>query len=261
MIKFQSFLSSSSGNATFVTDDNTNILIDCGASCSYIEKCLARLGKSGESLFGIFLTHAHTDHILGAGVLSKKYNIPVFATEETFSLGEKHLNKVSDENFNVINPNDEILAGNLKVKTFSIPHDAKGSISYTVSDGETKFGIATDSGCITDEILENLSGCDTVITEANHDVNLLKTGPYPFHLKKRILGDLGHLSNDLCGELCAILSKSGTKEIWLGHLSDHNNLPSLAYTTVSKALMDSGINVGSDVALNVIPKYWIEEKI
>lgn len=261
MIKFQSFLSSSSGNSTFVTDDNTSILIDCGASCSYIEKCLARLGKNGESLSGIFLTHAHTDHIIGAGVLSKKYNLPVFATADTFFAGEKYLSKMSDNNFIVINPGDEILEDSLKIKAFSIPHDAKGSVSYTVSDGETKFGIATDSGCITEEILENLSGCDTVIAEANHDVNLLKTGPYPFHLKKRILGDLGHLSNDLCGKLCVSLSKSGTKEIWLGHLSDHNNLPSLAYTTVSKALLDNGITVGSDVALNVIPKYWIEEKI
>lgn len=261
MIKFQSFLSSSSGNSTFVTDDNTNILIDCGASCAYIEKCLARLGKSGESLSGIFLTHAHADHIIGAGVLSKKYNLPIFATEDTILASEKYLNRVNHKNIKALNPDDEVLLEGLKVKVFSIPHDAKGSVSYTVTDGETKFGIATDSGCITEEILENLSGCDTVIVEANHDVNLLKTGPYPFHLKKRILGDFGHMSNDLCGELCVALSKSGTKEIWLGHLSDHNNLPSLAYTSVSKALLDNGITVGSDVALNVIPKYWIEEKI
>lgn len=261
MVKFQSFLSSSSGNSTFVTDDNTNILIDCGASCAYIEKCLARLGKSGDDLSGILLTHAHTDHIAGAGALSRKYNIPIYATEETFSSGEKHLGKASSKNFNLISPDDKILKGELCISVFSIPHDAKGSVSFTVTDGETKFGIATDSGCITDKILDNLSDCDTVIVEANHDLNLLKTGPYPFHLKRRILGDFGHMSNDLCGELCVRLVKSGTKEIWLGHLSEHNNLPSLAYTTVSHALMNNGITVGSDVALNVIPKYWIEEKI
>lgn len=257
MIKFQSFLSSSSGNSTYVTDDTTSILIDCGATGSYLEKCLARVDAKGDSLSAIFITHAHTDHIIGAGVLSRKFDIPIYATEKTFENGTKHIGEIKNENMRIIMPGDDIKIGSLTVHAFSIPHDSEGAVSFTCKDNESKFGIATDSGYITDEILENLSGCDTVIVESNHDLQMLKNGPYPFPLKKRILGNGGHLSNDMCGELCAMLVKSGTKSIWLGHLSDKNNLPDLAYYQVSEILAKNGILVGSDVSLNVIPKYWI----
>jgi len=258
MIKFQPFLSSSSGNSTFVTDDETNILIDCGASGSYLEKCLLRVCSKGEELKALFLTHAHTDHIASAGVLSKKFNVPVYATKETFLLGEKFLEQISEKNKKIISAGDDIKIGKLNIHAFSISHDIDGAVSYTVSDNETKFGIATDSGVVTEEILENLLGAETVIVESNHDIDMLSHGPYPYFLKRRILGEKGHLSNDACGELCVTLAKGGTKAFWLGHLSDQNNLPARAYESVSRILKDNGIAVGTDVALNVIPKYWIE---
>ncbi len=261
MVKFQSLLSSSSGNATFITDDTTSILIDCGASLSYIETCLSRLLAGENMLSGIFITHAHADHILSCGALSRKYNIPLFATEETFLKGQKQLGFVEKENIRVITPGDDIEIDTLTIHTFSISHDVEGAVSYTVTDGETKFGIATDTGCVTDEIVNNLTGCDTVIVEANHDITMLKNGPYPYPLKRRILGDFGHLSNEMCASLCVMLAKSGTHAFWLGHLSEKNNLPSLAYQCVLKVLEDNGISVGSDVSLNVIPKHWIEECI
>lgn len=257
MVKFQSFLSSSSGNSTYITDDNTSILIDCGAAGSYIEKCLNRLGTDGTHLSGVFLTHAHIDHIAAAGVLSRKFGLPLFATAGTFAKGRQQIGMITNDNLRVIAPGDDITLGTFTVHAFPIPHDAEGAVSYTVTDGESKFGIATDSGFITDEILQNLTGCDTVIVESNHDVDMLKKGPYPYPLKKRILGDGGHLSNDMCGALCVALAKSGTRAFWLGHLSDKNNLPDLAYSCVSRILAENGITVGSDVALNVIPKYWI----
>lgn len=258
MIKFQSLLSSSSGNSTFVTDDTTSILIDCGASIGYIEKCLSRLCLSGDRLFGIFLTHAHTDHIMSAGALSRKYNLPVFATEGTFSHGEKMIGRLNGENIRVVSPGDIIETDSFKIKVFSTSHDVPGSVSYTVKDFDSKFGIATDSGCITDEIIENLAGCNTVIVESNHDIERLKNGPYPYPLKRRILGDGGHLSNEACGKLCVELFKSGTRSFWLGHLSEQNNLPELAFSCVSNILKENGISVGIDVSLNVIPKLWIE---
>lgn len=261
MVKFQSFLSSSSGNSTFITDDHTNILIDCGATGSYIEKCLRRLGTDGTHLSGIFITHAHTDHIAAAGVLSRKFDLPLYATAGTFSNGMRQIGMVADHNLRTIESEQDISVETLTVHSFSIPHDAEGAVSYTVTDGESKFGIATDSGYITDEILQNLKGCFAVIVESNHDVEMLKRGPYPYPLKKRILGDGGHLSNDMCGQLCAALAKCGTRAFWLGHLSDKNNLPELAYSCVSRVLAENGINVGCDVALNVIPKYWIEAAI
>ncbi len=261
MIKFQSLLSSSSGNATFVTDDHISILIDCGASGSYIETCLARLGKSGSDLSGIFLTHAHSDHIASAGILSRKFDLPLYATEGTFAHGARQIGVIKEENKRVIVPGEDIVFDGFIVHAFTIPHDAEGSVSYTVADRESKFGIATDSGHVSEEILANLTGCDTVIVESNHDVDMLQNGPYPYPLKRRILGENGHLSNALCGNLCVKLARTGTKAFWLGHLSDHNNLPELAYACVKQALSENGFSVGGDVALNVIPKYWIEAAI
>lgn len=258
MIKFQSFLSSSSGNATFITDDETAILIDCGATGSYIESCLARLGIDGSQLSGIFLTHAHNDHIAAAGILSRKFHLPLYATAETFTAGARQLGTLDPRLAHNITAGEDTKIGALTIHAFSIPHDSKGAVSYTIADKDSKFGIATDSGHITEEMLENLMGCDTVIVESNHDVEMLRRGPYPYPLKMRILGENGHLSNDTCGKLCTILAQNGTRAFWLGHLSDKNNLPHLAYRCVSQILEENGFMVGTDVALNVIPKYWIE---
>lgn len=261
MIKFQPLLSSSSGNSIYVTDDTTHILIDCGAPIRYIEKCLTRLGVEPASLSGVFITHAHSDHVAAAGSLAKKYNIPVFATEETFSLSGRYLSTISRKSARIISAGDDIIIGDMVVHVFNIPHDISGAVSYTVADSETKFGIATDSGHISDAIIENLTGCESVIVEANHDVDMLMSGPYPYPLKRRILSDTGHLSNVLCGELCVTLAKGGTKSFWLGHLSEKNNIPEIAYRTVHQILHNNGYSVGTDIALNVIPKMWIEEKI
>lgn len=261
MIKFQALLSSSSGNSIYVTDDTTHILIDCGAPIRYIEKCLSRLGVNPCELSGVFITHAHSDHVAAAGTLAKKYNIPIFATEETFSLSGKFLSSISRKTARIIAAGDDIIIGDMVVHAYSIPHDIKGAVGYTVKDSETKFGIATDSGHVSDEIIENLTGCESVIVEANHDVDMLMKGPYPYPLKRRILSDAGHLSNVLCGELCVNLAKGGTKSFWLGHLSEKNNLPEVAYKTVHTILSENGYSVGTDIALNVIPKMWIEEKI
>jgi len=261
MIKFQPLLSSSSGNSTYITDDTTHILIDCGAPIKYIEKCLTRLGIEPGTLSGAFITHAHSDHVAAAGSLAKKYNIPIFATEETFSLSGRYLSTISRKSAHIISAGDDIIIGDMVVHAYTIPHDVSGAVGYTVHDSETKFGIATDSGHVSDEIIENLSGCESVIVEANHDVDLLMHGPYPYPLKKRILSDKGHLSNVLCGELCVKLALSGTKSFWLGHLSEKNNIPEIAYRTVHKILTDEGFTVGTDIALNVIPKTWIEEKL
>ena len=260
MIKFQSLLSSSSGNSTFITDDATHILIDCGAPIRYIEKCLNRLGITPNLLSGVFITHAHSDHVAAAGSLAKKYNLPIFATEETFFLSGRYLSNINRKSARIVSAGDDIIIGDMVVHVFPIPHDVKGAVSYTVRDKETKFGIATDSGHISQEILENLKGCESVIVEANHDIDMLLGGPYPYPLKRRILSDTGHLSNALCGELCVNLAKQGTKSFWLGHLSEKNNIPDIAYSEVHKTLTENGYDVGTDVALNVIPKMWIEEK-
>lgn len=261
MIKFQSFLSSSSGNATFLTDDETRILIDCGATGTYIERCLACIGTSADALSAILLTHAHSDHVGAAGVLSRKFSLPIYATKSTFENANRNLGVISPEHKKILSPGDELVLGNMQIRVFSLPHDAEGAVSFTFSDADGKFGIATDLGFVSDEILENLSGADTVIVEANHDIEMLKGGPYPYPLKQRILSDGGHLSNEACGALCVALAKTGTKSFWLGHLSQHNNLPELAYSAVRNALLENGFTVGGDVAVNVLPKTWMGENV
>ncbi len=255
MIKFQSFLSGSSGNATFVTDDETSLLVDCGANGKYITECMRRIGAKPEALSGILITHEHRDHISGAGVLSRKFNVPVYATEKTWEAMGDSIGQIREDNRRITEKEMEFEG--LFVRSFSIPHDAGDPVGYSFLTPRHKFTIATDLGHITKELEDNLSGSDSVIIEANHDVNMLQNGRYPFYLKKRILGDFGHLSNENCGKLCARLAKSGTCSIWLGHLSSENNLPSVAYETVSRILSQEGLSVGGGLSLNVLPRYWI----
>ncbi len=258
MIRFQSFLSSSSGNATFVTDDTTSLLVDCGANGKYIKECMRRIGASCENLSGILITHEHRDHIAGAGVLSRQFNIPIYATEKTWNAMGDMIGNVTPENRKI--SEEEMFFGALKVRAFSIPHDAADPVGYTFFTTNHKFTIATDLGYVSDEVFENLRGSHAAIVEANHDVSMLENGRYPFPLKKRILSNSGHLSNDACGKLCARLAKEGTYSIWLGHLSSENNLPSVAYRTVSEILQNEGLCVGNGLSLNVLPKSWIPQE-
>lgn len=260
MIKFQSFLSGSSGNCTYVTDDTTHLLVDCGATGKYITECLSRLGVHPSQISAILVTHEHRDHVSGVGVMSRKYGIPVLATEGTLA-GMKNICGLFQPHAETIRAGKEISVGSLSVRAFAIPHDAAEPVGYRFSDDNSTFTIATDLGHISDELTEELSGSDSIIIEANHDAELLRTGPYPYYLKRRIAGDRGHLSNDNCARLCAMLAKTGTRAFWLGHLSQENNVPTLAYETVKEILKQEGITVGSDVGLNVLSRYWLKETI
>ena len=259
MLRFQSFLSSSSGNCTFLTDGEAKILVDCGANGKYITECLNRIDINPEELDAILISHSHRDHVCGAGIMSRRFDIPIFASEETWEDMSSLIGKISTMNTKIIEKNDELSFGDIAVKPFSIPHDAKGSIAFRFETERTSMAIATDIGHISDELYNNLSGCEFVIIEANHDLEMLRNGVYPYHLKTRILSDSGHLSNVDCGKLCVMLAKDGTKAFWLGHLSAENNTPELAYNTVKSALNDSGIDVGNEISLNVLPKYWIND--
>ncbi|MBQ4517773.1 MAG: MBL fold metallo-hydrolase [Clostridia bacterium] len=252
MIKFQSFLSSSSGNCTFVTDDHTHLLVDCGAGGKYITECMRRIGVDPHELSGILITHEHRDHIAGVGILSRKYDIPVYATEKTWDAIGESLGRFNEQNKRLAEQSMEF--GKMTVSSFPIPHDAAEPVGYSFETSDDKFTIATDLGMITDSLFEALKGSKSIIIEANHDTDMLKNGPYPFYLKRRIAGEQGHLSNELCGRLCADLAKTGTETIWLGHLSSENNRPELAYQTVSAILHELN---EKNVILNVLPKYWI----
>lgn len=229
-----SIASGSSGNCIYVGNDNTKLLVDAGISCKRIEQGLSSIDVNPETLNGIFITHEHSDHIQGVGVMARRYKVPIYATAETLSAMNrlKSLGKIDPSLFHIIEPNQPVVVKDIQVNPFSIPHDAANPVAYTFTSGGHKVGVATDLGNYNDYIVDNLKNSEILLLEANHDINMLQVGAYPYVLKRRILGDRGHLSNDNCGRLINCLLHDKLKHIFLGHLSKENNYPDLAFETV-----------------------------
>lgn len=251
MIKVCSLFSGSSGNCIFVSYKDTALLIDAGVSGRRIEKALANIGESFDNMAGIFITHEHCDHISGAGVLSRRYKLPLYANSFTWKAIGTSLGKINSNHMREINPGQNMDVGDIGMRPFLIPHDAACPVGYNIFINNKKLTIATDIGHMDETILSNLEHSDMILLESNHDINMLRTGRYPWPLKQRILGDKGHLCNETAGQVVAHLAKGGTKQFLLGHLSQENNFPELAYRTVFNALMDSQINPQKDVHLEV----------
>ncbi len=251
MARFCSLFSSSSGNSTFLSSATTSILVDAGVSAKRMVKALSDRGIDPKTLGGIFITHEHIDHVNAVRILATNHNIPVYATEGTLEALKE--NGVLNGKFSVeVMPESGLNIGDLFVKSFKTPHDSRESCGYTVTlpDGQ-KTAIATDIGHMTEEIMDNLRGSSLVMLESNHDEGMLRNGPYPYYLKRRILSDVGHLSNNSCAEAVTELLKSGTVRFFLGHLSRDNNFPELAYETSASALKTIGAAEGRDFFLEV----------
>ena len=247
MITAYTLFSGSGGNCTYITSGKTEILIDAGRSCLAIEKALNALGTSLSSISDIFVTHEHSDHTCGLEIISKKYNIPVHFAYPSYDKAVQHSSylKRSAVRHEVI---FEKTVGNVTVKSFEVPHDSMQNLGYIVDDGEDTFGTATDMGHVTEALANELIKCRCALIEANHDKKMLIEGPYPQFLKERILSDRGHLSNENCARLACYLADNGVKCITLGHLSKENNLPSIAFDTVSKLLCANGLCVDLKIA-------------
>lgn len=233
--------SSSKGNCTYIKYGNDEILIDAGISTKRIENSLKQLGTELGNISAIFITHEHTDHISGLVTLSKKYDIPIHITElsaKAMLNTEKYAFVAGDAKIHP--PMYSVNVGDIGITSFVTPHDSKGSVGYVVTDGteENTVAYATDIGHISDSIVENLLGVKNVIIESNHDKNMLLCGAYPYDIKRRILSDYGHLSNEACAEFVRELVGSGTKRILLAHLSPENNLPELALEASRLAIID-----------------------
>lgn len=233
-MRLLSIASGSSGNCIYVGDGDTHLLIDAGISGKRIETGLNQNDLKTADINGILITHEHSDHISGLGVLARRYGIPMYATKETIKEIQcmKNLGAVEPDLFVPICPDEEFQVEGLTVHPFSISHDAANPVAYRISNGKEQVAVATDMGTYNDYIIENLRGLDALLLEANHDVNMLETGSYPYLLKRRILGDKGHLSNELSGKLLTEILHDGLKHIFLGHLSMENNYAELAYETV-----------------------------
>ncbi len=244
MVKFVSLVSGSSGNATFLSDNKTKILVDCGMSGKALEKSLSDIGERASEISALLITHEHIDHVKGAGIISRRYNIPIYTTTGTHNAMD--IGKVADENIRIVSDDFEI--GSIGVKAFSIPHDAAEPVGYSFFTGGEKVSVATDIGHMTDELMKSLRGSNRILLESNHDVEMLRLGSYPYSLKQRILGANGHLSNDTAAEVAAVLANNGTHSIMLGHLSEENNYPQIAYNTVLNRLRMDKIDINLCVA-------------
>ena len=237
MFNFCSLYSGSSGNSLFVESENTKLLVDAGVSSKKIEEALANLEIDPTSIDGILITHEHSDHVQGLGTFAKKFNLPVFVNEKTLDAMPKQKENISEKNIKLFNINEKFEIGDLKVKPFSIPHDAANPCGFNIFKDDKKISIATDIGHMTNGILKNLEDSIFIMLESNYDPEVLKYSKYPYQLKTRIAGPDGHLSNELAGKTISYLLNSGLKQAVLGHLSKQSNFPELAYKTVIDEIM------------------------
>jgi phosphoribosyl 1,2-cyclic phosphodiesterase len=234
MLRLCALSSGSSGNALFIESEETRILVDAGISARELTKRLACLGVKPYELSGILITHEHSDHIRGLQVFTKKNQIPVYCTSHTWKF--LAVQGVSEICRRVIDSDGSFSVGDLEIEAFPTPHDAADPVGYCVTWQNSKIGIATDLGYIPEYLREKFRQSQMIFLEANHDVPTLLGGKYPHFLKKRILGNLGHLSNDTAAELLAELAGESLQAIVLGHLSRNNNTPEMALSTVQKKL-------------------------
>lgn len=253
-------LSGSSGNATYVESGDARILVDCGGTGTQIENALRLIGVEPCKLTCLLVTHSHDDHVRGLGVMSRRYRLPIFASVGAWDeiLKRNKIGSVDPKNIRVFQSEHackELDFGSISATFFATPHDAFDSVGYVLSDGKKKFGLATDFGRVTPGIRSSLMGCDVVLLEANYDVDMLWKGHYPYPLKVRIASDAGHLSNADAGDFAVELFKSGTRTIYLGHLSEHNNTQPIAYHTVEKAVVDAGIALRQDCMVYMTRRY------
>jgi len=243
MLKFCSLYSGSSGNSSFIQSENINILIDAGVSGKKIVDALASINISIENISAILVTHEHSDHTQSIATLSKKYNIPVYANKKTWEAMSDKKEKISQNNICYFNNNKSFRLKDLTILPFDIPHDAANPCGFTISDNDSKVSIATDIGHMTTSIIDNIKNSNFLLLEANYEPDVLKCSTYPFHLKERIASPIGHLSNIEAGKTINCLADFGVKNIMLGHLSNENNFPELAYKSVLEQIENKDLNL------------------
>ena len=240
--------SGSGGNSVYIRMADTAILIDAGKSARRLCTALKEIGSDIEKIRAIFVTHDHADHISALEMIAKKHDIPIHVTEQSARVFDRGEIKPIHQRLVRHTPVYSVeLDGNIRVTSFPTPHDSLMSVGYRIEyfDGEENrvFGVATDIGYVSDSVKEGLQGCEAVVLESNHDVDMLKKGPYPDMLKRRILSRRGHLSNEDSAALSAHLAATGTRSFLLAHLSEENNEPTLALEVTERAISDQGVYV------------------
>ena len=252
MAKIVPLFSSSKGNSYYIQGNDSAILIDAGRNLKQLELAMSANGLSMSRVGAVFVTHEHSDHISALKVLLKRYDIPLFATRGTLEYLTRSDKVPASARLNVVEDSVEI--NDFRVERVETSHDAVDPCGYFIAtpDGR-KVSIVTDTGYLTDHARESVARSNLAVVESNHDVGMLKGGPYPYILKKRILSDSGHLSNSACAEALPYFVGRGLTRIILGHLSEENNTPRLAFEEAVDSLNRAGMAINSDYIIDVAP--------
>ncbi len=253
--------SGSSGNSVYISCGGVRLLVDVGMSAARIEGALREIGVDIREIDAVLITHEHVDHVRGLGVLCRKYGLPVYANEGTWNGILLREAGIPPRCVRTFYTGEDFYIGAVNAHPFAIPHDANEPVGYSFDCRGMRCAVATDLGHLSPSWMNAVSGCQALVLEANHDVEMVNRGPYPSHLKRRILGAKGHLCNEDCAKALLTLVKSGARAVFLSHLSRDNNLPELAYGTVCGALSKAGYEIGEDVRVSVARRDRISDML
>lgn len=248
-MKFSVLASGSTGNAIYVATDRVSVLIDVGITGKQAEAAMQAIGVKPEELSAILVTHEHVDHIKGVGVMARRYGLPIYANAKTWNELDGQIGTIKEDQRRLFGVGDKQELEDLGIESFGISHDAAEPMGFCFYQGNKKLSVATDLGYVSERIKETIRGADAYIFESNHDVELLRMSQYPWSIKRRILSDVGHLSNESAGEALIECLNGGAERVYLAHLSKENNMIDLARLTVKNILEEQGLKVGDDVHL------------
>ncbi len=250
--QFCSLASGSTGNSQYIGTEHVKLLVDAGVSGRYIKNALHHIGTDISEISAVLVTHEHSDHIKGLGVLMRKYDVDVYINELTWHEVKKVIGEVNEDKVHIFQTGKSFDIQDMHISPIEISHDAVEPVAFCINTSHANVCIATDMGIINDEMNEKIKECDFLMIEANHDENMLKMGNYPYHLKRRILGEYGHLSNETAGnKVLETLRRGRLSQVILGHLSRENNFPHLAYETVNQILLSEGVEVSREINIDV----------
>lgn len=248
-LRFSVLASGSTGNAFYIASEKEGLLVDAGVSGKKMDDLLSGVQVDPKTLTGILVTHEHSDHIKGLGIIARKYNLPIYANEKTWQAMEGAIGKLALDQKFYFGMEEVKTFGDIDVESFGVSHDAAEPMFYTFHHDGQKVALVTDLGYVSERIKKTVEDADAYIFEANHDVEMLRMGRYPWNVKRRILGDSGHVSNEDSGlALCDIISNR-TKRIYLAHLSQDNNMKDLARMSVGNVLKERGLDVNKMIEL------------
>lgn len=242
-LKFSILASGSTGNAMVVENEKARLLVDAGLSARRIEQLMSERDTSCSRVDAILVTHEHSDHVKGLGPVARRFKLPIYANEKTWARLDTIIGEIDAEQRVVLETGGTYDFDTLRVESYPISHDAADPVGYCFYSGEEKLSLVTDLGYISPKVKEKVVDSDVLILEANHDIEMLRVGSYPWNLKRRILGDTGHLSNQAAGEALGELISSKTKRIYLAHLSREHNMLDLARMTVNSVVEEFGIHL------------------